>query len=228
MLFVKCGRLKGKGVHKRVFAAALPELEIDLIPDALRPDVQYPAVIQRPCLPVRFSADHDQLHAVQIWLQIHAFNERLRGDALVFDGQRTKYRQLFVRIALVLDRAAHDHVFVAAAPVRRSALREALDAFSQKKEGAVGPRLHHLPAFAAPRVGVLDQKVGRKPDIHQPRLHFIAALLELCHRLVKILRLNDQICVDAPLGVALMNVAVQAALAAPPAPPPRIPPRHRL
>ena len=58
--------LKGKGVHKRVFAAALPELEIDLIPDALRPDVQHPAVIQRPCLPVRFSADHDQLHAVQI------------------------------------------------------------------------------------------------------------------------------------------------------------------
>ena len=49
MLFVKCGRLKGKGVHKRVFAAALPEL--------IFRSLQQPAA--EPLAPERFADEQE-------------------------------------------------------------------------------------------------------------------------------------------------------------------------
>ena len=49
MLFVKCGRLKGKGVHKRVFAAALPGL--------IFRSLQQPAA--EPLAPERFADEQE-------------------------------------------------------------------------------------------------------------------------------------------------------------------------
>ena len=68
---------------------------------------------------------------------------------------------------------------------------------------AIWPLLDHAPARAAPLVGFFDQKVRRKPEIDQSRLHFIAALFELHDRLIKVLRPDDHARVDTPLGVAL-------------------------
>ena len=73
----------------------------------------------------------------------------------------------------------------------------------QEEKAAIWPLLDHAPARAAPLVGFFDQKVRRKPEIDQSRLHFIAALFELHDRLIKVLRPDDHARIDTPLGVAL-------------------------
>lgn len=68
---------------------------------------------------------------------IHALNQRLCGDALVVDGKRLKYGQLFVRIALILNGTAHGNVLISVCPILRYALCESLNALGQKEKGAV-------------------------------------------------------------------------------------------
>ena len=144
----------------------------------------------------------------------------------MLDGKLLKYGQLFVRAALIFNGTAHGNVLVSVRPILRHTLREPFNALGQKEKGAVRPLFDHFPAFAAPRIGFFNQKVGGKAEIYKSRLHFIAALFELRDRLIKVLRLNDPARINTSLGIALMDIAMQAALAALFASAPRIPHRH--
>lgn len=69
----------------------------------------------------------------------------------------------------------------------------------------------------------LNKKIRRKAEVYKPRLHFIAAVFQSLHRLIKVLRFDDVPCIDAALRVALMDIAMQTASSASA---PRIPHRH--
>ena len=145
----------------------------------------------------------------------------------MLDGKLLKYGQLFVRVALIFNGTAHGNVLVSVRPILRHTLREPFNALGQKEKGAVRPLFDHFPAFAAPRIGFFNEKVGGKAKIHQPRLHFITAFFEQRYRLIKVLCFNDHARINAALGVTLMDIAMQAAFAALFTSTPRISHRHR-
>ena len=71
--------------------SALPELKTDSLAHALLPDIQNPGVIERARVPVRFSADDNQLDINKIFFNLNGFNQGLRGYALVPDRQIPEY-----------------------------------------------------------------------------------------------------------------------------------------
>ena len=144
----------------------------------------------------------------------------------MLDGKRLEHRQLFVCIALIFNGTAHRNILIPICPILRDTLCESLNALGQKEKVAVCPLLDHFPAIAAPSIGFFNEKVGRKAEIYKSGFHFIAALFELCYRLVKVLCLDNHARIDTTFGIALMYVAMQAAFAAFFTSVPRIPHWH--
>ena len=78
----------------------------------------------------------------------------------MLDGEFHKDRQAIIRHFLVLDRASHDDILVAVAPVIGHTFHETIDAFSEKEEPEIASPLHHLPTIRSPRVRIFQQEIG--------------------------------------------------------------------
>ena len=114
---------------------------------------------------------------VEILFHVDWPDQRLCRDAFVLDWECLKHRQLSVCILLIFNRAANHNVFVSIVPILWDALHEAFDSLGEEKKGAVGSLPDHFPAFFAPPICFLNQKICGKAGIHNPGLQFIAAVL---------------------------------------------------
>lgn len=139
----------------------LVKAEGDVALHALLSEREDPPIVAGPRLHARLAAHAHLLdRSVEVWEEIYSLKHRRDDDALVLDGQGFENGQPIVGHGLVLDGAAHQHIVVALAPVVGEALHEAVDALGEEIEPEVAPFTHHLPALAAPRVGILEQEVG--------------------------------------------------------------------
>ena len=80
----------------------------------------------------------------------------------MLDGEFHKDRQTIIRHFLVLDRASHDDIVIAFAPIVGYTFHETVDAFGEKEKPEVATPLHHLPAIRSPRVSVFQQEIRGK------------------------------------------------------------------
>ena len=155
-------------------------------------------------------------------------NHGLADDVLVFDGKLRENAQPLVGPLLILHSAANDHIVPTVVPVFRNAVHKTLDPFGQKQELAVLPLPDHIPAFCAPGVSILDQKIRGKAEVHQTGFHLIFAVLLPGDGLAEILCSDDFVCIHTPFGIALVDIAELTALAVPVTTPPGVPHCHWL
>ncbi len=85
---------------------------------------------------------------------------------------------------------------------------------------------YHPPAFLTPAVSLFNQKIRRKTGIDDAGLHFVISVFKPFDRLAEILCLYDFACINIPLCVAFMYVAVKTSLTAFSASSPGVPHRH--
>lgn len=88
--------------------------------------------------------------------------------------------------------------------------------------------LDHLPAFVTPSICFLNQKIGRKTGIYNPRFHFVIAILQAFCGLGKVLCFFNNTCINSALCIALVDIAITATVATLFATFPRIPHCHIL
>ncbi|MPN18764.1 hypothetical protein SDC9_166127 [bioreactor metagenome] len=90
------------------------------------------------------------------------------------------------------------------------------------------PLTDHAPTVGPPWVGIRQQKIAGKAQVHQLlRLHFVFAVLLPFYRGAKPWGLHDLASIDPALCIPLVDVAEFAALAIPVAATPWVPTRHR-
>lgn len=160
--------------------ARLVEAEWDAFRHALLAEGQHPVVVAGTCVDTRLAPYRHLLYRlVEPRREVHRSQQRRGDDGLVADGQRAEDGQAVVGHCLVLDGAAHDDVLVALAPVVGHALHEAVDALGEEEKPEVAPQPHHLPAFGAPRVGVLQQEVRREAGEDQLAARYLPRLVAL-------------------------------------------------
>ncbi len=194
--------------------ARLVETERDILCHALLSEGKHPIVIARPRVDARLASYRYLLYRlVQIRRQVYSCQQRRSDDGLVADRQRAENRHAVVDHRLILHRAAHNNVGVAVAPIVGHTLHEAVDALGEEEKTEVAPKPHHLPAFGAPRVGVLEQEVGGEAcedyfaALYLPR--FVALMF---NRQIEIARLAAQAaCNLAAIHLVLpVDIAVLA------------------
>ncbi len=74
--------------------SALPELKTHVMGDALLPYGKHPPIIKQPGVSIRFAANYDQLHIVQISRQVYALYQRLADNILCLMGSPLKMESL--------------------------------------------------------------------------------------------------------------------------------------
>lgn len=112
----------------------LPEFKWDLMADTLFSNRQYPVIVQRPGVSVRFAAHNDEFNTGKVFFQINRGNHRLADDVFVMDGKFGEDRQTFLGPLLILYRAAHSDIVVTASPVGGNAVQESLNSLGEKKK----------------------------------------------------------------------------------------------
>ena len=78
------------------------------------------------------------------------------------DRKPCKDRQPEIRPVLVFTGAAYDHIIIAVSPVGRHTFPKALNAFREKVKHTIAAVFYHFPAFIAPLIRVLQQKIRGK------------------------------------------------------------------
>ena len=140
--------------------AGLVEAEGHIGRDALLTEGEDPVVVAGAGVRAGFAAHGDFLDGpVQVRREVHGRYERRGDDDFVPDWQGLKDGKPIIGHLLVLHRAAYDDVVVAIGPIVRNAFEEAVYALGEKEELEVAAAAHHEPAFLAPGVRVLEQKV---------------------------------------------------------------------
>ncbi len=139
----------------------LVEAERDILRNALPTEREHPVVVAGPRVDARLAPYRYLLYRfVEPRRDVHRREQWRCDDGLVADGQRAEDGQAVVGHRLVLDSATHDDVLVAVVPIVGHALHETVDALGEEEKPEVAPQPHHLPAFGAPWVGILEQEVG--------------------------------------------------------------------
>ena len=158
----------------------LVEAEGDAMSDALLTERENPVVVAGARVDARLAPYRYLLYRfVEPRRDVHRREQWRSDDGLVADGKRAEDGQAVVGHRLVLDSAAHDDVLVAVTPVVGHALREAVYAFGEEKEPEVAPQPQHLPAFGAPRVGVLEKEVGGETGEYHLAARYLPRLVAL-------------------------------------------------
>ena len=157
--------------------SALSEFERHVFPDTLRSDPEHPIVVKRSCIRVRFTADNHKFNTVKISFYINGFDKRLSRYTLMLDRKFFKNSEPMVCIFLILNRTANDHVFITVPTIIGDAVHKSVDTLGEKEKDTILALLYHLPAFWAPCIRLLNQKIGGKAGIYNAGFHFVITVL---------------------------------------------------
>ena len=208
--------------------AALAKFKRYIFADALLADIQHPIVVHGSGIAVGFAAHDHQLDTIQIMFHVDSFQQGLCGDAFVTDGEFLEKREFAIGVFLILHGAAHHHIVVTIPPIFGDALHKPLDALGEEQKGAVLALRYHRPTSVTPWVGFFDEKIRGKAGVDHAGLHFVIAVFQPCQRLFKIIGFYDVSGVHASLGIAFVDIAMQASFTAFFTSAPRVPHRHTL
>lgn len=141
-----------------------------------------------------------------ISFHVDGFDQRLSRYTLMFNRKLYKNSELVICVLLVLNRTANDHVFIAVTPIIGDAVHKSVNALCKKQKCAILALLDHLPAFVTPSICFLNQKIGRKTGIYNPRFHFVIAILQAFCGLGKVLCFFNNTCINSALCIALVDI----------------------
>ena len=157
-----------------VYAPILAEVRAGLMEaarhsrfQALSIQLFYPLEVERPAIFARLAADGDSLDFRRVEMRRKVDRPDHRGyyDETVPYRHTEEYRHSVVGTILIFYRTPYGHVVIAVAPVARQKFRQAMDAFGEECEVAVGATAYYVPYVVAPLVGLFDQKVGGEAEV---------------------------------------------------------------
>ena len=208
----------------------LPEAERDARIDALSPQVEYPIEIAHTRVIARLAPARHRIDPPlgEVAAQVEAFEQRFADHLAAAQRQREVDRQPIVGALLRLAGTAQHHMRPAFAPVRRQAGRDAIDALGNHQEGTVAPLADHRPRFAAPRVGLLDEKIGGETGIDRlAGRNLVTSRPVAPHGKVEGRRPAHLRSILLPPRILTVDIAATASLAHFAAPVPQIPAGHK-